>query len=345
MSRHAVTPLALLEAKQEFVTRVKTVPNFRAYVRACFSASRRVDGDWAERFAGMTVNSFELGEAYRVTADMSDLISFAASRLDETDKVDRDLAPGPRGVVRFERPLAIQDVRGQEMLVHWLTWCPVTYHMESPLTGQPVERVGVFVTTWNDAFVEKDAVWDDWMRTLGAPKHRAGAQRDVGRWAFVGSDLMQQGRSLGPATLRLDEEGLAALAEDDEKYEVVGLESKPVVGTHTNVGRLVHALWLLLGQTITETSEDRVPNSGRGVLRRMTIPPRVTVVRLRRKQTRHDPAAESRVEWQHRWMVRGHWRWQRYAGGRVERIWIAPFVKGPEGAPFLQSTKVYDLSR
>jgi hypothetical protein len=53
------------------------------------------------------------------------------------------------------------------------------------------------------------------------------------------------------------------------------------------------------------------------------------------------------VEWSKRWVVRGHWRWQSYGPGRTERrrIWISPFIKGPDGAPLVVSEKVYDLRR
>lgn len=45
----------------------------------------------------------------------------------------------------------------------------------------------------------------------------------------------------------------------------------------------------------------------------------------------------------HRWIVRGHWRQQPYPSlgeGVTKPIWIAAYVKGPEGAPLLTSPKV-----
>lgn len=68
----------------------------------------------------------------------------------------------------------------------------------------------------------------------------------------------------------------------------------------------------------------------------------IRVITLRR------PAGEPGVEgsgrsYMHRWLVRGHWRKQACGPGRVERkpIWIAPHIKGPEGAPLLAGEKVY----
>lgn len=51
-------------------------------------------------------------------------------------------------------------------------------------------------------------------------------------------------------------------------------------------------------------------------------------------------------EYRHRWMVRGHWRHQTFVvgGERTQRrIWIAPYLKGPHGAPLLTSPKVYTV--
>jgi len=43
-----------------------------------------------------------------------------------------------------------------------------------------------------------------------------------------------------------------------------------------------------------------------------------------------------KVEWQRRWMVRGHWRLQPYGPKHSLRRmrWIDPYVKGPEDKPF-----------
>lgn len=88
--------------------------------------------------------------------------------------------------------------------------------------------------------------------------------------------------------------------------------------------------------------------------RRMEIPDRVTVVALRRVEGHSH--GETDVEWHHRWLVRGHWRWQHVsknhplaepdpAGGYRARVWVRPHVKGPEDKPFHLTEKVYALVR
>lgn len=73
----------------------------------------------------------------------------------------------------------------------------------------------------------------------------------------------------------------------------------------------------------------------RSAMRAGTPLPKVIVVRLRRVY-QEKGTGESDVQWQHRWMVRGHWRRQWYGKTREHKmIYIAPFIKGPEGKPFL----------
>lgn len=48
--------------------------------------------------------------------------------------------------------------------------------------------------------------------------------------------------------------------------------------------------------------------------------------------------------WKQRWLVRGHYRAQWYPSTRSHKvIWVAPYVKGPEDAPFKQP--VYAVNR
>ena len=65
-----------------------------------------------------------------------------------------------------------------------------------------------------------------------------------------------------------------------------------------------------------------------------------SVVTLRRHQQRAKPAGDGQsVEWQHQWWVSGHYRAQWYASQQAHKvIWIAPFMKGPDGKPVLQKT-------
>lgn len=76
-----------------------------------------------------------------------------------------------------------------------------------------------------------------------------------------------------------------------------------------------------------------------------TTPREVRVINLRGA----DPALRGTAggrEYRNRWMVRGHWRQQWYPSIQDNRpVWIAPYIKGPEGAPVLGGEKVYAWNR
>jgi hypothetical protein len=74
----------------------------------------------------------------------------------------------------------------------------------------------------------------------------------------------------------------------------------------------------------------------------------VRVINLRRPEAapseREPPGADHpKRELSHQFLVRGFWRNQAYGTGRKlrRRIWVEEFVKGPEGAPFITTPKVY----
>lgn len=49
----------------------------------------------------------------------------------------------------------------------------------------------------------------------------------------------------------------------------------------------------------------------------------------------------------HRWVVRGHWRWQPCGPGRKDRrlTWVRPHIKGPDDAPLIEIDQVAKLTR
>lgn len=286
-------------------------------------------------------NSVRAAEVYRVSPDMSSMVQYAASQLDETDLIDISLPPTQCGIVRFDQPLPVKEIRGKTMLINWLVWGPMK------IASKHGEESGVAVWAFNDTLSTPDDTHREMLAQAAAHGGPAAEWYDsfVGRFATIGIDLMADGHPLGahlqPPSARQMREVL------DEGVEP---------GPGTNTMRYVHALWLLLNQTITKVEDERAERPARRRAEKASLPSAVTVIRLRREVAAMDRhPSESAVEWQHRWITRGHWRWQHvgeHYPGAVEtekgyraRIWINPFIKGPEGAPIKQSEKVYDLAR
>jgi hypothetical protein len=111
----------------------------------------------------------------------------------------------------------------------------------------------------------------------------------------------------------------------------------------------VAAAWLLMFQPLlsdrTRVRAERSVRSAYG--RRGEVAPEVTVVDLRRRYVPdlRDPDAETATPgriYRNRWIVSGHWRDQAVGPKRGERrrIWVAQYVKGPDGAPLLAAERV-----
>lgn len=113
------------------------------------------------------------------------------------------------------------------------------------------------------------------------------------------------------------------------------------------VATILAAAWYLMDQP---TLADRQPVDVDRTLRRAYVraerpEPEVTLIDLRAVYRPTDPDQQPDSEpgrWSHRWVVQGHWRQQPHGPARSQRkrIWIADYVKGPDGAPLLTHERV-----
>lgn len=282
--------------------------------------------------------------AYHVTDDMSVMVQYAASALDDDDIFDARLAPTGTGIVRFDRPLPVQDVRGKTLKVHWIVWGPVMVNGVR----------GTSLTFYNDSHDPDDSAL--------APEY-AEMAHILGRWNWVGANLIKHRTPVGAEVHTMsDEQAALVVADGDVAHDA----SNPI--------RYVHALWALLGQRLTAVTDGHLTRDDRRRAARKGLPARVSVIALRSTDNARQPG-ESLVEWSHRWPVRPHWRWSPHGprkdvdcghvygepesspGGVIkrctqdgcenyaERTFINLFLKGPEGAPIIASDKVYSLRR
>jgi hypothetical protein len=137
----------------------------------------------------------------------------------------------------------------------------------------------------------------------------------------------------------------------DEQWEEY---RKRVVTNPTNLVRILHAYWLLMSQTIVEKAKETGDRTQRRRLERESCPTEVVVIQFRKRKYYNEKGEETedskKIDWSHRWLVGGHWRWQPYkdpaSGGEIKkRIWISPYVKGPEDKPLVMKERVYVLAK
>lgn len=110
--------------------------------------------------------------------------------------------------------------------------------------------------------------------------------------------------------------------------------------------RTIRAMWLLMQQPLarqTDVAPDRATR--KRLARAGHEPAPVRLIELRRPEGGDSSAGGGR-EYHHQWIVRGHWRQHWHPKRQVHRpVWIAPHVKGPEGAPLIGGEKVNVLKR
>jgi hypothetical protein len=109
--------------------------------------------------------------------------------------------------------------------------------------------------------------------------------------------------------------------------------------------RVLRTASMLMQQPLTVSSEEELDRASKKRLRRSGYEPKpVRVIELRRAKSSTDAGGGN--AYHHQWIVRGHWRNHWHPKRQVHRpVWIAPHIKGPEGAPMLGGEKVYAWKR
>ncbi|WP_009480263.1 hypothetical protein [Rhodococcus sp. JVH1] len=110
-----------------------------------------------------------------------------------------------------------------------------------------------------------------------------------------------------------------------------------------NLNRHARALWTLMQQPLAALGDIEPTGKQSKTARRFRTEPKSTIViTLRREQNpRAGDDVATTVQYSRRWVVRGHWRKQRYPSlGTNKPILINEHVKGPDDAPLIVKEKV-----
>lgn len=247
---------------------------------------------------------FSGAELYFVAAPMADLAIQASKSLPDFALAAEDL-PARRGMLLAASHLYTQTGEEDKGLI-------ASYPIRGYAWVEHPDGAGVFVSflvdreSYIDAIAapEEDAAW----RRAHLPRmfERIG----VTFWPYDAPDLAER----------------AAFTEDET--------SPPLI---------LKSIWLLMQQPVSAVSDAPYDRKTRRRLARKDIePPAIRLITLRRTAIDSIPGTEARRDYQHQWIVRGHWRQQWYPLRQVHRpVWIAPHIKGPEGAPLIGGEKVH----
>lgn len=147
--------------------------------------------------------------------------------------------------------------------------------------------------------------------------------------------------------------------EPDLRDEYEPQASKKMVEEYKLAGRrLVEAektliaTWLLMNQTLTVETRVQTPRAAMARIGRIdpALLGTVRQVTLRHKNIAPDQRGEvdgPKREYAHRWCVKGHWRKRTRdpKPGESRKIWVPWHLKGPEGAPILDPSKLVNVLR
>jgi len=257
-------------------------------------------------------------ELFYVAAPMLALATAAAESLPTFTLTPQDL-PAPTGFLVFETPV----------LRHRRT------AIAAPVDLAALAAEGGNEVNADEAVLISAICWGSW----------AGNWSGGGVWitwyAEVGSDqpavAAEMRRKYG--RVFIDQETQIPFTEDQPLH--VGPDA------FARATAIVKTIWLLMQQAVGEVASAPFDRATRRRMDRQKVEQSgVRVISLRRPVGAPSDGQGDHREWHHQWVVRGHWRRQWHPRVGLHRpTWIAPHIKGPEGAPMLGGEKVYNLQR
>lgn len=319
-------PKDMLELRGDLAAKLSN-PSYRTGMATIIQAGGTIsDFQEASRVCDWTTRTVAVAENFFVISEMCDLVEYSAGVLDSSDITDVTLAPSRAGFAYFDKPLTLLDIRQNAVNVNAFMW-------DTASDGS------IVVHMWNDEYRYPDDaaryVHDKMLTLSGSERSNFEEwKRTQGRWGYAGIFVYRDEEFVGDEKVEVSEE-LARQYED-----VDGLSPDPF----SNPGRLIHAFFLMLSQTLVAREHERGDRKMARRMKQMGVPNDVTIITFRRTKYDKKMEGETKVEWNHRWLVRGYWRWQPYKNDDGDwarkRIWINPYVKGPEDKPLVITNKI-----
>ena len=322
-----IRPVDLPELRDE--TRKDVAANYPAIYEAAIRSGIQFwkptlsPGPAAVHMVNSELARLGTAELFFVSAEMADLAKVAADSMPDFTLMPEDL-PARSGLIYFDKPIDefTDDLIGDEPTQTSIVAASWSHWREAPSSWP---HGGVWITWYSDREANfrttpaMDPALERWYRNC--------------RSRLLLDNETPQPFSPDPMKAVLDGEIVSyrdVVADDSSTLRWVGV---------------LKATWLLMQQSVATVTSVQPDRAARKRIRRSgSEPSLVRVIELRRPA--HSGSGDGSREFHHQWIVRGHWRQQWYPARQVHRpVWIAPHIKGPEGAPLLGGEKVYAWKR
>jgi hypothetical protein len=264
-------------------------------------------------------------DLYYCNEEMSKTVELAASLLDGSDIGSKHILPSEMGFCYFNGGVATSD----NMTIHGLFWFPVGQSAKPGVNK-------IMVHGFNDATAGVDGSLESWINKI---KERGHNEVPTFRWIWR---TMVEYKNNEPI----------AISKTDPMIEIINKAWKGTGIVPTNAAQVLHALSLLMKQekeVITIEKKSLVSKSQIKRAKKKKIPTEVTVIDVFRSyETSGTSTHTYNREYSRRWLVVGHWRWQRCKDPNTgeptrKRVWVNAYIKGPKDKPFVATKRVHAL--
>jgi hypothetical protein len=262
-------------------------------------------------------------ESFYISPDMMDVVFAAATALENCDDVaiEADTPPTPIGWLWLPVPLTILDIRSKIIRLHGCVWAVFGGCVQVVwLTDKydPVDSV-------NQHLREDEALFPLLPRFTVAAVQRVPLGRPLRKTKRL---TTPDGGGVPPSlpiTVTKDEGRTVLFFPKGYGPDEVTTVDAPALDM-----LFLYAFWTMMQQKIAARREEPLPRQARRLMRQVNLSDApITVIEFRRASINAGGGAG--VEWSHRFLRRGTWRWQWYGSEkdgsrRQERIWIHPTI-------------------
>lgn len=281
-------------------------------------------------FAALLPEFIAYADTYWVSSDMGALSMKAAETMPGDVMLRAEDFLSKEGFLLLQTPIAIgHQPDGSELFtVKAISWTNRNPEMGILFVGWTThEALGA-------TLIEQGRATED---TLDWVKHHEGSTGDPRVWFPVTSAIWSSGQTF-------DE----VFGPDPESGEY----ERWFFGMAGDVARHLYSAVVLMGNRVARQERQHLSRAQARRAQRAGFPMQdVVCITLRRElvgteSELAETSTEGKVNWSHRWMVSGHWANQWYPSlGVHRRIYIAPYIKGPEDKPLVIKDRVYSWTR